>query len=220
MSAVFSPCRNYRYRLDRPVADAGIVIAFFGVNPSTAAEDEEDSTTRKWRGFCKVNGARRYIAGNPFAYISTDVRRLSEVTDPIGPDNLRHTAAIIEDADLLVPCWGNRSKLPPKLRPHLHSLEFVLRASGKPMKIFGLTKSGDPMHPLMLGYGTPLVQWPSARSQSDAAEKASNECKAVFAFVEPPRYSPAMCPHGVKWGFGECSQCDAAANAVPKKGNV
>jgi hypothetical protein len=36
-----------------------------------------------------------------------------------------------------------------------------------------------------------------------------NECKAVFAFVEPPRYSPAMCPHGVKWGFGECSQCDA-----------
>lgn len=31
-----------------------------------------------------------------------------------------------------------------------------------------------------------------AESQSDAA----------------PRYSPAMCPHGVKWGFGECIQCD------------
>jgi hypothetical protein len=32
-------------------------------------------------------------------------------------------------------------------------------ASGKPVKIFGLTKGGDPLHPLFLGYETPLVPW-------------------------------------------------------------
>ena len=26
-------------------------------------------------------------------------------------------------------------------------------------------------------------------------------------------YSPAMCPHGGNWGFGECSQCDAGAES-------
>jgi len=166
MSAIISQCGNYRYRLERQIAESGIVIAFFGVNPSTADAEAEDQTTMKWRGFAKVHGARKYIAGNPFAYRTTDVRQLSWVTDPIGPDNLRHTAKIIEDADLLIPCWGSHLKLPPKLRPHLNSLEFVIRASGKPVKIFGLTKSGDPMHPLMLGYSTPLVNWPSSFTHS------------------------------------------------------
>lgn len=164
MSAEFSPCGNYRYRLERQIAESGIVIAFFGVNPSTAGAEVEDQTTLKWRGFSERHGARRYIAGNPFAYRATDIKHLASVRDPIGPDNLRHLARIIEDAHLLVPCWGNRSKLPPQLRPQLHSLEFIIRASGKPVKIFGLTKSGDPMHPLMLAYSTPLVDWPSSWS--------------------------------------------------------
>lgn len=159
MSAKFSPCGNYRYRLDRKINEIGIVIAFFGVNPSTAGAEVEDQTTQKWRGFSERIGARRYIAGNPFAYRTTDVKNLSSVRDPIGPDNLRYIAQIIEDADLLIPCWGNRAKLPPKLRPELNSLEFILRASGKPLRIFGLTKSGDPLHPLMLPYSTRLVSW-------------------------------------------------------------
>lgn len=32
-SAVISPCGNYRYRLDRKVAEVGAVYAFFGINP-------------------------------------------------------------------------------------------------------------------------------------------------------------------------------------------
>lgn len=162
MNAILSQCGNYRYRLERQIADTGIVIAFFGVNPSTADAGTDDQTTMKWRGFAKIHGARSYIAGNPFAYRSKDIRYLAAIADPVGPDNLRHIAKIIEDSHLLVPCWGSRSKLPEKLRPHLHSLELMLRASGKPLKVFGLTKSGDPMHPLMLGYDTPLVPWLSS----------------------------------------------------------
>lgn len=160
MSAIFSPCEKFRYRLERRlIAAEGIVIAFFGVNPSKAGAEIEDQTTMKWRGFCRVNGGRSYIAGNPFAFRATDVRELATAADPIGPDNASHIMDIIADADLLVPCWGNRSKLPPRLRPHLDTLATVIRNSGKPVRIFGLTKSGDPMHPLMLGYATPLVEW-------------------------------------------------------------
>ena len=43
MSAVISACSLYRYRLDREVQLAGIVIAYFGVNPSTASAEVEDS---------------------------------------------------------------------------------------------------------------------------------------------------------------------------------
>lgn len=158
-SAVFSPCGTWRYRLDREVQDAGLVAAFFGVNGATADADEEDHTTMKWRGFSIRNNFRRYIAGNPFAFCATDVRKLATAADPVGPDNARHLAEIIAEADVLVPCWGDRGKVPRALRHHLDRLADTLFAAGKPICIFGLTKGGDPKHPLMLGYDTPLTSW-------------------------------------------------------------
>ena len=157
MSAVISTCGLYRMRLDRDIQATGCVFAFFGVNPSTAGPEVDDATTRKWIGFTRINGGRKYIAGNPFAYRSKDVRKLAEVSDPVGPSNFMRIRHIIEDADILVPCWGNRSKVPKNLHFVLDGLMEILMASGKPVKVFGLTKSGDPMHPLMLGYDTPLV---------------------------------------------------------------
>ena len=58
---------------------------------------------------------------------------------------------------MLVPCWGNSSKAPPKLQGAFDVLMDALLSSGKPVMHFGLTKSGDPKHPLMLGYDTPLM---------------------------------------------------------------
>lgn len=168
MSAIFSPCGLFRYRLERHIAEAGIVLAYFGVNPSTAGAEVEDQTTMKWRGFARVNGARRYIAGNPFAFRATNVRELATAADPIGPDNAKHLSDIIRDADVLVPCWGSRTKLPRQLRGRLDGLAGLLHASGKPVKVFGITASGDPAHPLMLGYATPLVDWQPPTVPGDA----------------------------------------------------
>jgi hypothetical protein len=158
-SAVISDCGMYRYRLDRAVQERGVVAAFFGVNGSTAGPVEEDHTTNKWRGFSLRNSFRRYIAGNQFAYRSKDVRNLARVADPVGPENARYLAEIIAEADVLIPCWGNSDKVPQRLRHHFDALRSQLFASGKPVLIFGLTNGGDPKHPLMLGYETPLVPW-------------------------------------------------------------
>ncbi len=77
----------------------------------------------------------------------------------LGDDIGDHITDIITEADVLVPCWGNTSKIPPK---HAYAVDIMLDAlmtSGKPVKCFGFTKSGDPKHPLMLGYDTELVDW-------------------------------------------------------------
>ncbi|MBU9293051.1 DUF1643 domain-containing protein [Burkholderia multivorans] len=159
MSAIISPCCRYRYRLEREVAPTGFVVAFFGVNASRADASIRDHTDLKWTGFAYRWGARKYIAGNPFAYRSPSVLDLAAVVDPIGPENDAYLTQIIGDADLLVPCWGDRGKLPKCLRPRLHAVEGMLRASGKPLKVFGLTAKGDPKHPLMLPYDTALIDW-------------------------------------------------------------
>ncbi|MNR13832.1 hypothetical protein D3C85_1302620 [compost metagenome] len=159
MSAVLSECGLYRYRLDREVQPEGLVFAYFGINPSTADASIDDSTVRKWRGFTLRNGGKKFIVGNVFAFRSTDPKALEFAEDPFGPDRYAHLEQIIAEADVLVPCWGNSSKVPPTIRPHIADLLETLLGSGKPVMHFGLTASGDPKHPLMLSYDTPLLPW-------------------------------------------------------------
>ena len=160
MSAVISPCGLYRYRLEREVGMSGPVYAFFGVNPSTADASIDDATVRKWIGFTQVFGGSRFIVGNVFAYRATDVRDLVKDTGPaFSLENQGYLRDIAAAADVLVPCWGNSSKVPAELRHHFANVLHLLRQTGKPIKSFGFTQSGDPKHPLMLGYNTPLSDW-------------------------------------------------------------
>jgi hypothetical protein len=157
-TAVLSDCGRYRYQLARVVGSSPRTIAFFGVNPSTADASIDDATVRKWRGFAQRLGFGRFVVGNVFAWRATDVKELGDVADPIGPENDQHIGQIIQAADLLVPCWGAREKLSPWLRPRLDELLGRLKGTQKPVAVFGLTKLGDPLHPLMLGYGVQLVR--------------------------------------------------------------
>lgn len=172
MGAVISDCLTYRYRLDRIIDMlGGPVFGYFGVNGSTATADEDDHTVRKWTGFTARNGGSRYIVGNPFAYRATDVRELATAADPVGPENDFYLRQIISEADILVPCWGNRNKVPKHLRHRFDQLSEMIFGSGKPVRVFGFTASGDPLHPLMLGYDTPLTEWCPAASQKGASDE-------------------------------------------------
>ena len=157
MSTIISPCGTYRYRLERDVSMEGPVFAFFGVNPSTANATLDDATVRKWTGFVKRWGGRRFIVGNVFAYRSTDVKALGDVQQPVGPDNFAHLERMAAEADVLVPCWGARAKVPRTLHHHIDRTLAFLLAQDKPVHAFGFSKGGDPLHPLMLGYATPLL---------------------------------------------------------------
>lgn len=162
MSAIISDCGKYRYRLERECGlqfDGSKTFAYFGINPSTADATLDDATVRKWRGFTQRNGGHRFIVGNVFAFRSTDPDALKYQDDPFGPLWLEHLNSIIADADILVPCWGRLSKTPKPLRGAPAQLMATLIRSGKPVMHFGVTGCGQPKHPLMLGYDTPLTEW-------------------------------------------------------------
>ena len=158
MSAILSSCGKYRYRLERKISGVGPTYAFFGVNPSTADAILDDHTVTKWRGFCEKWGASKFIVGNIFAYRATDVHELARVNDPVGPENVCHLLTIGFTADVLVPCWGSRSKLPRSLREKCDMTLAFLKMFNKPVLSFGLTKTGDPYHPLTWPYSTEMVR--------------------------------------------------------------
>lgn len=158
MAAILSSCEKYRYRLERDIGLLDeLVIAYFGVNPSTADALVDDNTVKRWIGFSQLFGASRFIVGNAFGYRSKDVSVLATVNDPVGPDNDQHLKTIIQDADILVPCWGSRHKIPRRLHQRLDDTLRMIQASGKSVMTFGLTASGDPRHPQFLPYKTQLV---------------------------------------------------------------
>ena len=166
LRAIFSECGIYRLRLDiEEILPVGKIALLCGVNPSKAGavlpdgNVQSDQTVIKWCGFGQRNEWARGIAVNPFGAIDPDVRRLARMADPVGPGNAEHIDRAIAEADIMVPCWGNRTKVPKPLRFHFDHMLNRMKLSGKPIKIFGLTQSGDPMHPLMLGYDTQLQDW-------------------------------------------------------------
>jgi hypothetical protein len=167
--AVISACARYRYRLEREIGSSGPVFAFFGVNPSTADATVDDHTVRKWKGFTKAWGGSRFIVGKVFAFRATAVGELARVQDPVGPDNDRHLDAIAREADILVPCWGKRDKAPKAMHPRFDLILQRLVASGKLVLCLGVTRGGDPLHPLALPYSTPLIQIPMRKPAPSGA---------------------------------------------------
>lgn len=158
-SILLSDCGRYRYCLTREVAPSGLIFAFFGVHPSIADAAVGDAETRKKIGFTRRWGGSQCVVGNIFAFRTTNVSVLGRCADPVGPRNAVELDNIIRCADVLVACWGTRSKLPERLRPRVAWLSGLLLASGKPVKCLGITRGGDPCHPLMTGYDTPLIDF-------------------------------------------------------------
>lgn len=173
-AAAISECGKYRYMLERDVvhteetglmvrmfgqaaAPKELTVAFFGINPSTADAMLDDATVRKWNGFCARLPATRFIVGNVFSYRSTDPKALARTPFPQGPQHYTYIKAMVEGADILVPCWGGRAKVPKRLHHYIDELLAYLHRSGKPVMHFGLTDGGDPLHPLFLPYTTQLT---------------------------------------------------------------
>lgn len=158
--AVISQDHKYRYLLRRELfGPVGLTMAFIGINPSTADAHVDDATIRKLRVFAKQEGAFQFFVGNVFALRATNVIELARAGDPVGRDNAEYLGNIARLATVIVPIWGNRDKVPLRLRPQITATQSFLASAGVPMKCFGTTKSGDPRHPLYLPYTTKLQEF-------------------------------------------------------------
>ncbi|BAQ50349.1 DUF1643 domain-containing protein [Methylobacterium aquaticum] len=160
MRAVLSDCSRYRYRLERDLAGGGDrTVAFIMVNPSTADAEIDDPTIRKVKGFALRMGAGRVIVGNLFAYRATDIKALRDAPDPVGIENDGHLRRILADAEVCVVAWGALSKLPPALRRRWAQFHDMATAAGASLKCLGVAKDGHPLHPCMIGYERPVLEW-------------------------------------------------------------
>lgn len=172
MTAILSLDGKYRYRLERQCPGEGKTVVIM-VNPSTADHLIDDHTIRKLRGFGERRLWGRIIVGNLFAYRATDVRALGMVEDPVGPDNDDCLRQMFKEADdRVILAWGSLNKIPEPMRFRVTEVFRMAEGSGATVSHLGdLTKCGQPKHPLMLGYDTPLVSYAlmSERTQEEAA---------------------------------------------------
>lgn len=158
-SSVFSEDGEYRLRLDRDLGISGITAAVIMVNPSKAGASMNDHTIRKLFGFAPRHNIGRFIVGNKFAHVATDVKELRSCADPVGPENDKYLEQIMRDADLHIVAWGPLSKLPPQLRSRWRDVVAIADRVGCKLMCFGTAQDGHPRHPLMLAYDTPLIEW-------------------------------------------------------------
>ena len=135
--ATFSADGRYRYRLWRRWDRSKPVVAFVMLNPSSADGRRDDPTIRRCIGFARAWGFGGIDVVNLFAYRASEPRRLREVDDPVGPDNARYLRRAIRRADLVVLAWG------------AHAVAAGLLSLPR-ARCLGLTRAGQPRHPLYL----------------------------------------------------------------------
>ena len=161
--AHFSPDRRYRYWLEAKLSDrdglpsqqAGVCL-FLMLNPSRADESRSDPTVTRCKGFAGDWGYGVLWVCNLFAMRSPQPEVLKQSPDPVGPMNDGHIVRSARDADSVVCAWGNDGT-------HLGRGENVLRmleddGLSDKMYHFGMTKKGQPRHPLYLKATTAPVR--------------------------------------------------------------
>ena len=142
--AQFSDDRRYRYALWRTWSEGDGHVLFIGLNPSTADETQDDPTIRRCIGFAKQWGFGGLYMLNIFAYRATKVQDLKKADDPIGPENIHYLDMYFDRAGCNVACWGSQGIY------RNQGIAVVNRFGRENLFCFGLTKNGQPKHPLYL----------------------------------------------------------------------
>lgn len=153
---------GYRYTLTRTIPGGTGRLCWVMLNPSTADETVDDPTIRRVIRFTKDAGYGEALVVNLFAARSTrPVHLLDPDLDPVGPHNRRIVYESIESSDATVCAWGawysanaHRVSSPPDVRLIHHHL-----GRRQPLCL-GVTKHGDPRHPLYVPAAQPLVGFP------------------------------------------------------------
>jgi hypothetical protein len=150
--AVFDVNDKYRYSLWRAWSTYHPRIVFVLLNPSTANEHKNDPTILRCMGFARAWNFGSMEVVNLFAFKATDYRELLKVQDPTGEENNRFLMQAVERCSTVVLGWGNRGKFLNRDRQVLSLL-----ADRSDVHCLGITKDGQPRHPLYVKGDTSLV---------------------------------------------------------------
>ena len=160
-SAVISDDGRYRYRLGRTWHDDLPYVVWIMLNPSTADADTDDATIRRCTGFARQWQAGGIVVVNLFAYRTAYPTELKAAADEgidiVGELNDEHIAdAVFDPMTSLVVCAWGAGPGARRRAAAVHAL--VVEAMREPMCL-GITKKGDPTHPLYVANDRELVEW-------------------------------------------------------------
>ncbi len=155
--AVYSDCERFRYVLTREWDPTGGKALFVMLNPSTATEVQNDPTVERCERRARALGFGAFRVTNIFAFRATDPKVMRAAPDPVGPENDAAIRDSADWADRIVCAWGSHGAFLDRGA----AVEQVLRATGAPLFHLGLTKAGQPRHPLYIGYARQPEAWPT-----------------------------------------------------------
>lgn len=125
--------------------DKGIV-AFIGLNPSTADEMVNDPTITRLVNYTRSWGFGGLVMLNLFAFRATKPRDLKKAADPVGPENDLYIHENIQDMAMVVGAWGNGGSW----RDRGREVMAMIKNNGIDLHCLRVTKAGQPEHPLYL----------------------------------------------------------------------
>lgn len=146
--ALFSPCEKYRYALWRRWHEQFVppqMVAFVGLNPSTATESDDDPTVTRCIRFAKAWGFDGMYMLNLFAYRATKPKDMKAQEEPVGEGNDLALADCASLCQTVVCAWGTHGKYLKRSKGVLD--EGLL---GPRLHAMGLNADGSPAHPLFL----------------------------------------------------------------------
>jgi hypothetical protein len=146
----------YRYTLWRRFSDdycpLSEMVAFIGLNPSTADEYRNDNTVTRCINFAKKWRFRGMVMLNIFAFRATDPNAMKAQRDPVGELNDLAIHNVVVKAGKTVCCWGVHGQhldRGPEVERRLFQEKGFCDGSRK-LFCLGLTKDGYPKHPLYI----------------------------------------------------------------------
>lgn len=150
---------EYRYWLHQRLPRGKGVTVFNMLNPSRADARRNDPTARRCIDFATAWGSELVVLVNMFAARSPDPDDLLEHDAPEGFYNrgyIEHAARLVRKmGGQYVVAWGGHSIA----RLQAPSLMAFIRACGATPMHLGLTKEGQPRHPLYLNSNQELLAY-------------------------------------------------------------
>lgn len=154
--AVFDEMRRYRYSLWRrweTGCDMSRMAIWICLNPSIANEESNDPTVKRCINFSKRWEYGGYVMLNAFAFVQTKRLLMLKEPQPIGFRNDDAIGWFAGRGGITIAAWGNEGS-------HLaRSLQLRGRLQGHLIYHLGVTKQGEPKHPLYLRSDTVPVLW-------------------------------------------------------------
>ena len=161
-SAIFSEDRRYRRMLRITWDETKPLIAFVGLNPSTADEYADDATIRRCKSFAADWGYGSLVMLNLFEFKATDPREMQAAESPEGFNadgsiaDVGLAAAQLKVA-AVVACWGTGGR--HRDRGRIVTEQLWKHFGGYRLLCFGRNADGSPKHPLYLRTETGLVEF-------------------------------------------------------------